>query len=295
MRNFRIGFSLVLIMTLSACFPNDKRETSTPRPTLTPKEIQSLLSSDCGEFINPGFSPDEDWVAAECSEHGMAVSNTSDRSRSWFFSYLNIYGAKYDNGNAFGQVQPKHWSQDGRYLYFVPFFYGDGGCAIYYQAQGLFRLDLSSRKYTELLAPDENGFTYNISFSGDDKYLGYIETWTEHPILVLNDLVTQTRMEIPLGNQYSGAGNFVWSQDHTQALFSARSGKDCLDMTYYLVLLNMNDFEQKVILEGKWTEPYKPIEWTDATRITVAEWFSGTIHTLDLMTGDLQPITGTQP
>jgi len=246
-------------------------------------------------MLTQSYSPDGKWLAAECSEHGMIVSSLTDHSRSWFFSYRNIYGVKYDNGNEFGEVQPKHWSADGRYLYFVPFFYGDGGCAFYYQAQGLLRLDLSSGEYTELLSPDKNGFTYNISFSEDDRYLGYIQTWTEYPTLILNNLVAQTQQEVLLGDQYSGAGNFVWSQDHTQALFSARSGNDCLDMTYYLVLLNMNDFEQKVILEEKWEEPYKPIEWTDATHITVAEWFSGTLHSLDLTTGDLHPITGTQP
>jgi len=225
----------------------------------------------------------------ECSEYGMAVYNLGDASKHWFFSYRDIYGSRYDNGNQYGIVQPKRWSGDGRYLYFVPFFYGDGGCAFYYEAQALLRLDLSSGDYVEILSPTEDGFSYNISFSDDDVYLGVIETWQEHPILKLTNLTLQTREEIPLGEQYSGAGNLVWSQDHSQILFSARSGDECGNMTYYLVWMDMTNRSRKVILEGKWTDPYKPIRWVDENHVILAEWFSGKIFSLDLRTGKISP------
>jgi len=231
----------------------------------------------------------------ECSEYGMGVYNLFDFSRAWFFSYYNVYGSEHDNGNTFGEVRPRHWSEDGKYLYFAPFFFGDGGCAIYYEALGLLRLDLYSGEFVEILSPDETWYTYNLTFSNDDNDWGYIETWNQPPILKLTNLATQTQEEIPLGENYSGAGNLIWSQDNTQIIYSARSGEDCVEMTYYLVLMDVKNQTSKIILEGQWADPYKPVQWVDEDRVIVVEWFSEASFTLDLITGELLPYQPPEP
>lgn len=246
--------------------PQSPTLTMTFTPTLSPaqqatREFQNSIFATaqsemailpgCGAPIDRNYSPDGNWVAIQCVNYGMGVYNSKDLANAWFFSYYETFGLKYENGNHFGSLMPKHWSVDGKYLYFAPFIGGDGGCEWYIEGQALLQLDLSTGKLSEILSPTIDSTYYNFSFSHDDKYLAYFETWKEHPVLNLLDLVAGTKQEVPLGKKYSGAGFLIWSPDNKQALFSARSGEECEGMIYYIVLMNMNNHSQKIILEEK--------------------------------------------
>jgi len=300
----------------STQFPETKTPpipTSTSTPTLSSVQLPIIetqnsaiatrdaqvataiaILPDCGWSSNHNYSPDGNWVAFECLEYGMGAYNLKDFSKSSYFSYYDTFGLKYENGNHFGKLKPKHWSIDGKYLYFSPFFGGDGGCVYYAEGQALLRLDLLSGKYSEVLSPTENSSYFNFSFSNDEKYLGYFEVWQEHPILNLLDFTTNKHQEIPLGEKYSGAGSIVWSPDNNQVLFSARSGDECESMVYYLVALNLKDHAQKVVFEGN-QEKYFPVKWVDENLILIEAGFSEKYSYMSISTGEILPYNEPAP
>lgn len=248
---------------------------------------------DC-VIINRSYSPDGRWLAFECNASGIGIYNLEDNSKVWRLSYDEVFGLKYGVSNSFGRLIPKHWSIDGKYLYFTPFEGGDGGCVIYNEGKALFRINLLSGEFFEIIAPSQDFSNYNFSFSTDDIYLGLIETWREHPILKLHNLISDTQQEILLGEQYSGAGYVIWSPDNSYIFFSARSGNECDKMTYYLILMSMRSREQKIIMEGVRDETYQPIQWNDQNHVIMAEWFSEIFYDLDLTTGNIVPYSQTE-
>ena len=284
---------LTLTLTLTPILdPAQSAAIETQNSTIATRDAQIEKDIEivpkCGWSGNHNYSPDGNWVAFECLENGMGIYNLKDSSKSWFFSYYDTFGLKYENGNHFGKIKPKYWSNDGKYLYFFPFFGGDGGCVFYAEGQALFRLDLESGKYSEVLLPTENSSYYNFSFSNDEKYLGYFEVWQKYPILNLLNLTTNKHQEIPLGEKYSGAGYLIWSQDDNQVLFSARSGDECESMVYYLVTLNLENQIQKIVFEGD-KEKYFPVKWIDENLILVEAGFSEEYFYLNTGTGEILP------
>jgi hypothetical protein len=254
---------------------------------------QSAILPSCGYWGPETYSPDGNWIAFECLEPGIGVYNRKDTSIAWYFSYYKTFGLKYDNGNHFGKLIPKHWSNDRKYLYFAPFVGGDGGCPIYNEGQALFRLDLSSGKYTYILAPVENLSYYNFSFSNGDTYLGYFETWREQQVLKLANLISSQEFEIPLDKNYSGAGFLIWSQDNTQVFFSARTGEECENMKYDVITMSVNNHDQKTILSNN-PIGYRPVQWIDENNIIVSAGITGSgysenYYDLNILTGKLSP------
>jgi hypothetical protein len=97
--------------------------------------------------------------------------------------------------------------------------------------------------------------------------------------------------KIFIGEQFTEAGFLVWSPDNRQVLFSARSGADCNNMTYYLVLINTRNYTQKIILEGK-TARFLPFQWIEGNQVIITSVkadYSRDYFYLDLTTGAIRP------
>jgi Tol biopolymer transport system component len=260
--------------------------------SLATAEAEVTILADCGAPLERYYSPDQNWVAVECVNHGsLGIYNPKNPSKAWLLSYYEVFGLKHADGSFSGRLIPKHWSVDGKYLYFFPHEDDEAGCIWYPEGQGLLQLDLLTGKFSEILVPDENSIDYNFSFSNKDTYLGYFETGQEHPTLYLRNMLSGAIQKIFIGEQFTEAGFLVWSPDNRQVLFSARAGADCNNMTYYLVLINPRNYTQKIILEGK-TARFLPFQWIEGNQVIITSVkadYSRDYYYLDLTTGAIRP------
>ena len=219
---------------------------------------------DCGSVVDRDFSPNHKWLAMRCLD-ATGVYSLIDDTRP-FFMRRGEY--QTDGKPLDGYYFPVHWSGDGRYLY-LSFYpqYGDGGCVAYHQGIILQRLDLFTGEITTTL-PGTNWKFYNFAFSQDDRYLSYFQSWLNTPILKILNLTNSEMRRIPIGEQYSGAGNVVWSPDNSYIIFSARTGLECEEMVYYLILLKLDDLSQTIITYGA-EAFYRPLHFSDDHQLVV--------------------------
>jgi hypothetical protein len=243
----------------------------------------------CDTPVDHQISPDGKWMAVECHSSFAGAFNLSDPSKAWPVSVRDFYQIGTDRAFISGyHVRPWHWSNDGNYLYLsISQCCYDGGCVKYADGQSLVRLDLVTGKIVEILQTKWEGF-YDFSFSDNDRYLAYLRTWLEHPILNIQDLVTGEDVHIPLGEQFDEAGDVVWSPDKSRIVFSARAGEDCENMVNYLVMMNMEDQSQTVLREST-TDFYTPVEWMEENKILLSLGYGVGYGVLDLTTDEIAP------
>ncbi len=284
---------------------------ATPTRTASPKELatwqagesryqtavalgateQSLLP-DCRGWWDHSESPDGEWKTLECISDGMGVYNQMDHSKAWYLSYYDLYGLPYENGNHFGHVYPIHWSADGKYLYLVPRWSGDGGCVMYDDGSALYRLDLASGARVLLIPPTADRLYGSFSFSNADTYVAHIALSPAQPaVLTLLDLRDGTTTDISLGKRYAEGGYLIWSPDNQEVLFSARSRGECETMTYYIVLMDLRQRAQKIIKEGTEAQ-FVPVEWASENQVVVQAIESGYLFNMQLPSGEMKPYSG---
>lgn len=283
-----------------------KRLTQTPAPrfTLTTTVIlptyewmeatENVLFPWCGPENRRFYSDSGDWVASRCINRSMGVYNAKDLRKKFYFTFREVYGSKYENGNGDGQIVPIHFSHDEEYYYFTVYHPGDGGCGNYADYMALFKLNLTTGEITEQVTPEEKNY-YNFSFSSDDKFLAYFTSNLGNPNLYLQDLNNNEKKMISINDVYSDAGFMVWSPDNDQLIFAARSGEDCFDMDYYVVSINLNNFKQKVIIQEK-NLAIIPVRWVDFEHILVeansTKEHSDTKYSiLNINSGRLEPVS----
>lgn len=304
-----------IIRTLIPTYTRIPTSTQTPIPTPTPtrtlspaeqleRQMDAIRSADwetigptvmsifseCGRTSYRGYYTNGTWGAILCEGYMTGVYNLDNPSIAWRIRYEDLFGADYvKNAELLGAIRPIHWSADGLYLYLTPDFLIDGGCPVYLDGDFLLRLNLTSGQIIQILTTSEvegiNNY-YNISFSHDDQYMAYLRTWLDHPILNLRNLNTSEEQHIDLGNQFTDAGDVVWSPDQSKIVFSARNLEDCHDMTAYLVMLDLNDFSQTILFE-RTDQIYYPIEWTDNNTIILSKRHSPEYFSFDLDTGEM--------
>ncbi len=293
-------------VTTSAA-PTAPAQTAEPTATVSPHEIatrqavESISATweavnatemaalpECGWAEERYDSPEGKWVAVRCIDNGLGVYVRTDPSRHWYFSYYDLYGAKYQHGNRLGHLYPLQWSSDGKSLYLVARWSGDGGCPIYVDGSGLYRLDLASGVYTELIV-DADKYPYgSFSIANDDAYAAHIPRSPDgHAALILLDLSTDRQEVIPLGDTYREGGSLIWSPDNQRIVFAARSGDDDCAATYYVVSMNLTDRSQKIMLRG--TTAYLPVSWETADQVLLQTDSTGELFTLDLASGEIEP------
>jgi hypothetical protein len=293
-----------LVATSTPTMSSSQRATEDARNSIIAtteahETTEASVFPNCGWPSNRNYSPDGNWIAVECSNYGLGVYSADDHSKAWFFSYYDDFANKYGSNIHDGHLRVKHWSTNGQYLYIMPFFGGDGGCPAYYEGQALLSIELSTGEISDIVSPSDFWSYYNFSFSNDEELISYFETWLEHPVLKIRSFDKQ--IEIPIGNNYSGAGDLIWSQDNNQVLFSAKSGEECENLKYYLIVLNLKDRSQKVVLEGEDADKYQPIQWINENQVMLADYDYSTeiYYSLNLTTGEVseysQPAATAKP
>ena len=244
---------------------------------------------ECGFASSFSYSPDDQWVAFECLEPGMGVYNINEPTKAWYFSYHDVFGLKYQNGNHFGKLRPLHWSGGGSYLYFTALTVGDGGCPHHLKGYTLLKLELSTGTYTDLFKSSNSLGYYDFSFSNEDTFLAYVEAWQEQKAITLKETATGKTFEFALDKKYTSAGDIIWSPDNAFLAFSARTGEECETSTYDIIVMNLTDHHQSIILSNS-TQYYRPIQWLDKYRILVdTNPYTEDYYELDLQTGKLSP------
>jgi len=244
---------------------------------------------ECGFASSFSYSPDGQWVAFECLEPGMGIYNIVEPSKAWYFSYHDVFGLKYQNGNYFGKLRPLHWSEDGNYLYFTPFTGGDGGCPHYLKGYTLLKLELSTGTYTNLFKSSNSLGYYDFSFSNHGTFLAYVEARQGPKAIALEEMTTGNTLKVALDKKYTSVGDLIWSPDDTLIAFSARTGEECETSTYDIIVMNLIDHRQNIIL-GNSAQYYHPIQWLDNYRILVdTNPYTEDYYELDLQTSKLSP------
>jgi hypothetical protein len=271
-------------------------QTPAPRFTLTTTVIlptyewmratEEILFPWCGPDNRRLYSDSGDWVATRCINNSLGVYNLNDLKDKFYFTYLDVYGNENQDGNGSGLLRPIHFSKSEGYFYFSPSQSWDG-CPMYEINYALYKLDLKTGGISNQVSPEDK-VGFNFAFSEDDKYLAYIASNLKSPSLYIQDLKKDTKKIISINGAYSEVGYMVWSPNNDQLVFSARSGEDCFELDYYVVSLDLKNFDQKVIIHGKELTLF-PVKWIDDEHILVLRNFNPEYSILNINTGKLEP------
>jgi hypothetical protein len=216
---------------------------------------------ECSHPMGHDFSPDGNWVAIDCFDDGLGVYNLKDLTTAWMILPETFWG-NYRYGPHPGAFFPKHWSDDGKYLYFCAFpMYQDGPGLEFSEGVALLRLDLITGIVSHTIAPGGGQWSY-FSFSPGDTYLAYIQTFAD-PLLILNILNMNTGEErqISLGDQYVFAGSVVWSPDSNRIVLIAAEGDRWSYTDVYILLIDLAGSGQ-IVLAEKLEMQFEINEWT---------------------------------
>jgi len=212
-------------------------ETWNAEKTATQSDYETLIAPyprSCSEnrHYEPSFliSPDENWLAAGCSYEKFFVSNR-DGARYW---EIPLKVPSYDDPtffSSFSNANPVQWSNESRYLYFhlhhvyEPSFVSPHWYDIDPIPNELFVMDTSTGEW-HALTPAANLFSFSptgrrlLFISVDYFQFENIASFIDITVL---DLQTGEEVKYSL-TDYLVADYVVWSEDGTQAFFSAERG-----------------------------------------------------------------------
>lgn len=219
------------------------------------------------------------------SDHSTGIYNRNNLSQAWRLKFNEIFDITDPQVNQIQYIYPWHWTVDGRYLYLNVYTNWDSLCSLFITGEALIRLDLITGMVVKTLPLRSSMYEYSLS--SDNSHLAYLEPGLPNPILILENLVTGEEQHIPLGNQYTQAGDVIWSPDYKRIVFSAFNGDGCENTTYYL-MMDLDDPDQRVLLENM-TRKYFPIEWTEDNHIILYLGYDEGYGSLDLGTLEITP------
>lgn len=211
--------------TMTPTTPEQGREittaTETPTPSPTPERMPEGMTatpdwdlSNMRVWKDAFTSPDGHWVA----ERVIALA-PDDAWASWpevrpvdYFSLSvrsadgrverKMVDAWKPSGEGWTYPEIVRWSKDGRSLYYTEYPVA-GGCPLFFNGSGLFKVDLESGAIYEILPV---GGMYLMALSPDEKALAYT-AWDN---MVLRDLATGEERKVPMGALF---WRMVWSPD----------------------------------------------------------------------------------
>lgn len=253
--------------------------TPTPQITLvakytpTPRLITPAPSE--GTFVDQSVvSPDRVWTAVPVFETlttGYRVSLTvSNKDKSIVWTPVDYTG----EGLGYTFPNPKRWSADSQYFYYLESTVADGCGDFYPVDQTWQRLDVQTGQVDSIDLPPGRGHM----FSPDESYLAYTTDSTEVELVILNT-ADQTEIRIPLPivaaeGQIPQAGGIRWSPDGKRLILAAASGEICGSsvIEFYLFTVQVSDRSVETLYQGKVF--IRPLEWSSAGKVRVMDWNS---------------------
>jgi len=255
-------------------------ETATTQNDIPTQDVEQPLvvqhPSACERTnVSRKYSPNGLWMVEFCDRDKnpvMAISNLETKVtwKLFYIDYLPDPGILPDGGLSVIQ-----WSNDGRYLYFNSYVSGSGGeCFVgvkYDQdGKGLFRFDLQTGDTTTILplrGPFGGG--YGFSFSQTGRRLVY-ETYSLG--LKILDLQTGKLIDVDALSEESAGGDYVWSPDGLQFVYSVVSTIDNWETRIYsLRLVNALSGNQQILFESS-DICFATNTWSDSDVLTLENY-----------------------
>lgn len=179
----------------------------------------------------------------------MTLSN-KETQRTWKLvhrDYTQRAGILFDEG-----FRVVHWPNDGTYAYLSLFFHGDGSVCFTHMrpeqhGKGLLRLDLQTGSVTTVL-PLGDQVGYGFSFAPTGRRLVY-EVYSLG--LKILDIQTGQLIDVDPERQFDVGGNYIWSPDGLQFVYSNVSYTDQWAVANYsLRLVDGKTGKDQIILES---------------------------------------------
>ncbi len=140
-----------------------------------------------------------------------------DGKQTWKISHDNPV---WSNGKSV-QLETYRWSVDRKYVYLIPVL-KTGGSGVYppgyfWDNYGLYRLNLITGLFENILPYSEKGYSFSLSPS--DQYLAYsiFETTPVH----IKNMVNDDEQLVALNEGYVLTGAFAWSGDSSSLMFAS--------------------------------------------------------------------------
>ena len=301
----RIGMwvttALILPVMLSACVQT--KQSADPNINLT-----NLPSDICGEdhVILAGradrieTSPDSQWMLVNCESKLHDDKNARvfrlDGSRSWSIPLSKFDWIKKDH--PLRSVSSSNWTSDGKYVYLQPAVEFDPtNHGVFVTSYSLYRLDLQTGEFSVVLSGKETDVSpFSTKFSPDGKYLAYVDLDRNPNIVNLLGLQSMDLQSVKLADKYIDAGAFVWTRDSKQLVFvAAFDGWEDLKTGVSLFSLDINTFSLQTIIydDTRLLFPYD--DWIDNNTLPLGEFMDGTMWTVNIQTGVIEPDTRPTP
>lgn len=174
--------------------------------------------------------------------------------------------------------EPKHWSPDGRYLYFTNAPVPDG-CALFVDASGLQRLDLQDGSLVEVLPPDS---TWTLTVAPDGERVAYTQGDELYVLTLATGNYSATKLDMLEAD--AQWGRIVWAPDSQQLAFTvAYAPCQPPQWRQSIVLADVRTHTVKTLIE-KDDRLLTTGQWLDADRIQLHDQ-EGKEWEMDVATG----------
>lgn len=266
------------ILTSTPLAPSPTRQVDTSS-LATQKALDDFATKTigfpeiCSSVLVSSLSPNGEWLATSCKNQWNYVLQIANREGQQWELQPKDYVAEKDkepDGSVFSAgLDPKYWSVDGSYLYFVSHISLDGGgtCLYRFGAQGLYRIRLKDGHVSTILPAKSisSGGWPEIEFSPTGRRLAYQGSGES----VIRDLVTGQETIINIDKDLE-VGNFTWSPDGLELAYSTcRANQDYSAVeTSSIKIFSVRQNESRTILNA------------DKKFLTIQNWSNDDILTL---------------
>lgn len=265
----------------------------TPRPTLTLKPSQSwyftavaIQSTEkvllqqarsaketqiaqfpivCEDELSGNMSPNEEWLATSCGyERDQTLIVQNRVGTKWVLEFKDFLSPESPDRIS-GSLDPKFWSPDGEYLYFVSTLgYSGGGNECFPRTgrgeYGLFRLTLKTGAWTTLIPPTDSFNGYGIEFSSTGRRYA-----TATNSIVVTDLNTVEVFKLDA----SGVMEVLWSPDGTQLAYSVASCGEWFVQSSSLYVWDALTNQTQILVSMNDGTLLRPLSWSDNTTLRI--------------------------
>jgi hypothetical protein len=230
------------------------------------------------------LSPSGIWYIAYCQYPNTGANYTkvsnSNRNVVWDVPYLDREGQNRPEGMTGGQMVFIAWSIDEQFAYFERYYCCIDGPGIEFSnGLGLYQLELSSGKITEIESGSLSPDGYSLIFHDDNNYQVIVKN-------LKNGQTTPFRID----KDFERAGIFQWSPNGSKIVFSAADEnwfKMEASFTMYLVDINKTAI-RKMLYDP--LRRYIALKWLSEKEILLEGYRSADDYIFDIETNKLTPI-----